>query len=198
LGLIVETSLKVLPRAPSEVSLRLEYPQDRAIDMLNRWAGQPIPISGSAWHDGELHVRMSGAPTALRAAAEKIGGETLEAGDAEAFWRGIREQTHEFFAGTQPLWRIAVPPTTVPIELPGPQMVEWTGGLRWLRSDAEARTVREAASRAGGHATRFRAADRSTGAFAVLAPAVLRLHRELKAAFDPAGILNPGRLYLEL
>ena len=198
LGLIAEISLKVLPRAPSEVSLRLEYPQDRAIDMLNRWAGQPLPISATAWHDGELHVRMSGAPTALRAAAEKIGGETVEASEADTFWMAVREHAHAFFAGTQPLWRIAVPPTTAPIELPGAQMVEWGGGLRWLRSEGEPRTVREAATRAGGHATRFRAADRSTGAFAVLAPAILRLHRELKAAFDPAGILNPGRLYPEL
>jgi glycolate oxidase FAD binding subunit len=198
LGLIVEISLKVLPRAPSEVSLRLEYPQDRAIDMLNRWAGQPIPISGTVWHDGELHVRLSGAPTALRAAAEKIGGEVVQAAQADAFWVSVREQAHEFFAGTQPLWRLAVPPTTAPLELPGAQMVEWGGGLRWLRSEAETRTVREAAARAGGHATRFRVADRSTGAFAVLAPAVLRLHRQLKAAFDPAGILNPGRLYPEL
>jgi glycolate oxidase FAD binding subunit len=198
LGLIVEISLKVLPRAPSEVSVRLEYPQDRAIEMLNRWAGQPMPISGTAWHDGELRVRISGAPAALRAAAEKIGGDSVQQSDADGFWLSVREQSHEFFAGTRPLWRIAVAPTAAPLELPGAQMVEWGGGLRWLRSEADPRIVREAACRAGGHATRFRTTDRSTGAFTDLAPAVLRLHRELKTAFDPAGILNPGRLYPEL
>jgi glycolate oxidase FAD binding subunit len=57
--------------------------------------------------------------------------------------------------------------------------------------------VREAAQRAKGHATLFRAADRSAGAFTPPEPMVMRLHRELKAAFDPAGILNPGRLYPE-
>jgi glycolate oxidase FAD binding subunit len=195
LGLIAETSLKVLPTAPIELSVRLEYPQDRAIDALNRWAGQPMPISGTVWLDGELYVRISGAPAALRAAAEKIGGDTVQASDADAFWLAVREHAHDFFAGPQPLWRISVPATTPPLELPGAQMLEWGGGLRWLRSEADPRIVRDAAARAGGHATRFRAADRSTGAFTALQPAVLRLHRELKAAFDPAGILNPGRLH---
>jgi glycolate oxidase FAD binding subunit len=57
---------------------------------------------------------------------------------------------------------------------------------------------REVAKRARGHATLFRGADKSAGAFAPLEPVLMRLHRELKSAFDPAGILNPGRLYPEL
>jgi glycolate oxidase FAD binding subunit len=198
LGIIVEASLKVLPRAPAELTLRLESPQERAIEMLNRWAGQPMPISATAWHDGGLSVRISGAESALRAAAERIGGEALPADQADAFWMAIREHSHGFFAGAEPLWRIAAPSATPPLELAGVQMVEWGGALRWLRSQAEPRTVREVAQRIKGHATLFRAADRSAAAaFTPLEPAVMRLHRELKAAFDPAGILNPGRLYPE-
>jgi glycolate oxidase FAD binding subunit len=197
LGIIVEASIKVLPRPPAELTLRLELPQERAIEMLNRWAGQPMPISASAWHDGELSVRISGAKSALHAAAERIGGEALAADQADAFWIAIREHSHDFFAGPEPLWRIAAPSATPPLELAGVQMVEWGGGLRWLRSQAEPRTVREVAQRSKGHATLFRAADRSAGAFTPLEPSVMRLHRELKAAFDPAGILNPGRLYPE-
>jgi glycolate oxidase FAD binding subunit len=82
--------------------------------------------------------------------------------------------------------------------LPGRQLVEWGGALRWLKSTAPAAQVREAAQRVQGHATLFRAADKSPGAFAPLDPVAARLHRELKAAFDPAGILNPGRLYAGL
>jgi glycolate oxidase FAD binding subunit len=197
LGIIVEASIKVLPRPPAERTLRLELPQERAIEMVNRWAGQPLPISASAWHDGELSLRLSGAASALRAAAGKIGGEAVPEGQADALWIAIREHRHGFFAGPQPLWRIAAPSATPPLELPGTQMVEWGGALRWLRSQAEPRTVREAAQRAKGHATLFRAADRSAGAFTPLEPVVMRLHRELKAAFDPAGILNPGRMYPE-
>jgi glycolate oxidase FAD binding subunit len=58
--------------------------------------------------------------------------------------------------------------------------------------------VRAAAAAAGGHATLVRAAAKACGAFAPLAPALLRIHRDLKAAFDPAGVLNRGRLYAGL
>jgi glycolate oxidase FAD binding subunit len=77
-------------------------------------------------------------------------------------------------------------------------MIEWGGALRWLRTNAEAATVRAAAVSAGGHATLFRAKEKPASAFAPLAPALARIHRDLKAAFDPAGIFNPGRLYAEL
>ena len=102
---------------------------------------------------------------------------------------------HPFFAGEGDLWRIAVPSTTAPLAL-GAQLLEWHGALRWLRSP-EATEVRAVAKRAGGHATLFRARDKSAGAFAPLDPVLLRLHRALKQAFDPAGIFNPGRLYAE-
>jgi glycolate oxidase FAD binding subunit len=195
LGLIVEASLKVLPQPQAERTLELEMPQAKALDAMNRWAGEPLPISATAWHDDVLHVRLSGSETALRSAAPRIGGD--EVADAGALWRGIREQTHGFFAGAENLWRLAVPSTTGPLPLPGPQLVEWNGGLRWLRSGAAAE-VRAAAARAGGHATLFRARDKSPGAFTPLDPVLARLHRALKEAFDPASIFNPGRMYAEL
>lgn len=192
LGLIAEVTFKVLPRPPAEVTLRLEMPEGRAIEELNRWAAQPLPISASAWHDGELYLRLSGAEAAVRTTTAKLGGERLAANDC---WREIREQSHAFFTGDEPLWRIAVPSTTPPLDLAGRTLIEWGGGLRWLKSTAGA--IREAARRARGHATLFRAADKQAGAFTPLEPELLRLHRELKAAFDPAGIFNPGRLYAE-
>jgi glycolate oxidase FAD binding subunit len=85
-----------------------------------------------------------------------------------------------------------------PLPLPGAQLLEWGGALRWLAGPGDGAAVREAAQRAGGHATLFRAREKSGGAFAPLGPAAMRLHRGLKAVFDPAGILNPGRLYAEL
>ena len=198
LGFISEISLKVLPRHPSELTLRLAMPQERAIDALNRWAGQPLPVSASVWHEGELMLRLSGSAAALGPAAAAIGGEAVESESATTFWSSIREQAHAFFAGPEPLWRIAVPTITPPIELPGRQLIEWGGGLRWLKSDCEPRAVRDAAKNAAGHATLFRAARKPVAAFAPLEPIVLRLHRELKSTFDPAGIFNPGRLYPEL
>ena len=198
LGVIVEASLKVLPRPQSEVSLRLRMPQAEAIEAFCRWGGQPLPVSASAWREGELVVRLSGAEPAVRAAAARIGGEALPEQEAEALWRGVREHTVPFFAGETPLWRLSLPAATAPLELPGEQLIEWGGGLRWLKSSAGAEAIRGAAARAGGHATLFRAADKRAGCLPPPDPVKLRLHRELKAVFDPAGIFNPGRLYREL
>jgi glycolate oxidase FAD binding subunit len=197
LGLIHEVSLKVLPRPPAETTLVFEMQEEKAIEALNRWAGSPLPISASAWRDGMLHLRLSGAGSAIRAALERLGGERLEAAAAERFWRGIREHTDEFFAGGEPLWRLSLPSSAPATGLAGAQLIEWGGALRWSRTAAEAAAVREAAAGAGGHATLFRGGERSAGVFTALTPALARLHRELKAVFDPAGILNPGRLYAD-
>jgi glycolate oxidase FAD binding subunit len=198
LALIAEASIKVLPRPRAEATLALEMPEARAIEALNRWGGQPLPLSASAWHAGELRLRLSGAAPAVRAAEQKIGGSALAREPADAYWQAVREQSLPFFAGDEPLWRVAVPPATPPLDLPGGQLIEWGGALRWLKCSAPAAQMREAAARAGGHATLFRAREKSTACFTPLDPVKMRVHRELKAAFDPAGIFNPGRLYPEL
>ncbi len=197
LGLILEVSLKVLPRPASELTLTLELPQARALESMNRWAGMPLPISASAWRDGELSLRLSGAQSAIRAAADKLTGETIAAAQATQLWDAVREQADPFFAGDAPLWRLSLPSKAPVIDLPGEQLLEWGGALRWLKSGADAATVRAAAARVGGHATLFRAREKPAGAFAPLAQELARLHRELKQSFDPAGILNPRRLYPE-
>ena len=181
LGLIAEVSLKLAPRPQAEATLRLEAPQARALELMNRWAGQPLPVSATAWHDGELHVRLSGSEAGVRAAAAKIGGA-----EAPAPWSAIREQTHAFFSGPEPLWRLSLPSTSA--EVDGRQLIEWNGGLRWLR----------AMQKPHEKATLFRGGDKSGGCFAPLEPVLARVHRELKAAFDPAGIFNPGRMYAGL
>jgi len=193
LGVIAEASVKVLPRPPAECTLRFEMAQAAALDAMNRWAAQPLPISATAWHDGALYVRLAGSAAAVQAAAPRLGG--LEVADSVSFWRAIREQTHAFFAGETPLWRIAVPSASAPLALAGAQLIEWSGGLRWLRSSLSAPEIRAAATR--GQATLFRTRDKSAGVFTPLDPVLLRLHRALKSAFDPAGILNPGRMYAE-
>jgi len=194
LGLIAEVSLKLAPRPPAEATLRLDAPQPRALELMNRWAGQPLPVSATAWHDGQLTLRLSGAEAGVRAAAGKIGGSPFES----EYWSALREQRAAFFAGPEPLWRLSLPSTTPPLELEGRQLIEWGGALRWLRSAEEPDTVRETVRRLKGHATLFRAQARSAASFAALDPVLMRVHRELKAAFDPAGILNPGRLVPEL
>jgi glycolate oxidase FAD binding subunit len=198
LGLILEVSLKVPPLPFAEATLKLEMPEDKAIGMLNHWGGKPLPISACAWSGGDLALRLSGAASAVDAARATIGGEPIEPGEAQRFWLAIREQTDPFFRTDKPLWRLSVRSVTPALALPGEQLIEWGGSLRWLASNADARTVREAAAHAGGHATLFRAADKSAGVFTPLAPALAKIHRKLKQAFDPAGVFNPGRMYADL
>jgi len=215
LGLITEVSLKVLPMPATETTLQFELDEAAAILKMNQWAGQPLPLSATSWHAGLLTLRLSGAATAVQAAQAKLGGEGLK--DAAAFWQRLRDQATPFFdkrasASNQGLWRLAVKPTAPPLNLGDAQWIEWGGAVRWLVSDAPADTLREAANRAGGHANLFRGAplpnplplageganvmpNAINGAFAPLAPALLRLHRNLKQRFDPRGIFNRGRLY---
>jgi glycolate oxidase FAD binding subunit len=198
LGILLEVSLKALPLPVAETTLRLELPEDRVIEQLNRWGGKPLPISASAWNDGSLAVRLSGAGSAVGAAAAKIGGTRVDDAQALRFWNGIREHADRFFRSEAPLWRISVPAATPPLGLQGEQLIEWGGALRWIFSHADARTVREAARRAGGHATLFRGGDKAVGVFQPLAPVLMRIHRELKREFDPHGIFNRGRMYVDL
>lgn len=200
LGVILEVSLKVLPLPPGDSSLRFELPQDKALDALNRWAGQPLPLVASCWQDGVLSLRLAGAEAAVRSACTRLGGEALAADEATAFWDGLREQTAAYFAGDAPLWRLSLPSVAPPLDLPGAQLIEWGGAQRWLRLDAEAATMREAAARIGGNATLFRGGrddQRAGGVFAPLAAPLMEVHRRLKQSFDPYGVFNPGRLYPE-
>ena len=198
LGLITEVSLKVLPVPAFETTRCLKRTEAEAIGAMNEWAGKPLPVTATSYRDGELSVRLSGARSAVEAAAKQLGGASMDSEAATRFWVGIREQTDAFFMAGLPLWRLSVKPTTPPLGLHGSQFIEWGGALRWLSSSLDASAIRDAATRAGGHATLFRGSDKSAGAFQPLPPALMQLHRKLKLAFDPAGIFNPGRLYPDL
>ncbi len=197
LGVILEVSLKTLPLPATELTLHQQHSEADAIRLMNEWAGQPLPISATAWCGGDLGIRLSGAASAVEAARKKLGGDVVETTQAEMFWQGIRNHTDPFFESDPVLWRLSVKSSAPAIALPGAQMIEWNGALRWLRTAASADDVRRAASQAGGHATCFRHAGGgiTNGVFHPLAPALATIHRKLKKTFDPAGILNPGRLY---
>jgi FAD/FMN-containing dehydrogenase len=204
LGLICEVSLKVMPVAAATATLSFEMDQATALRELNRWAAQPLPISASSWHGDVLRVRLSGAQAAVTSVRQRLGGVELEPLAAGEWWRDLRDQRHAFFdvggalARGEALWRVSVADTTPPLPLAGEQFVEWGGALRWLRGDVPAAEVRAAAAAAGGHATLFRSADKSCGAFTAPSAPLLAIHRRLKQSFDPAAIFNPGRLYAEL
>jgi len=177
LGLIAQVSLKVLPRPREETTLRFECGAAEALAMFQRWRAQPLPISATCWHDGVASVRLSGSSSALRAACATLGGATMNAADAAAWWSRLRQQTHDFFrAENKLLWRLSLP-ATAPIEVSGGDLVEWSGALRWLRSDAPPGEIRALAEKLGGTATLWRGERNGGPMFHPLTPFNLELHR---------------------
>lgn len=223
LGVISEVSLKVLPRAPAECSLRIGCDERQALAYLATWASQPLPISAcNALVDagqGVLYLRLRGAAAAVDSAATRLVRETgatvLSAEATRADWLAARDLRLPWFqsgwARGQDLWRVSLPPTAPPLGL-GDTLVDWLGAQRWLwlaPGDGEAiRRVRAATQALGGHASLFKAAsgeraEASAGAstessalpFEPLPPVLAQLHQRLKAEFDPEGVFNPGRLF---
>ena len=192
LGVITEVSLKVLPRPRVEETLCLELSAAEAVAAFNRWAGLPLPLSGAAWSQGRAWVRLSGAPTAVRAARQQIGGELTAAPHAEGFWNALRHCQLPVFAAAG-VWRLSLPTAAPPLALPGEPLIDWGGALRWYTDLPGEFDVRAVACAARGTALRWRGAA-PDGRFHPLPDINARLHRRLKERFDPRGIFNRGRL----
>jgi glycolate dehydrogenase FAD-binding subunit len=132
----------------------------------------------------------------------------LDRENSSAFWDELRQLSVLQGSDAQ-LWRISTSPSA------GPKVVaaisaymecrafyDWSGGLVWAEvlptTDAGAADVRRVIATHGGHATLIRAEADVRSAVEVFQPleaGLQKLSRKLKAAFDPAGILNPGRMY---
>ncbi len=209
LGLLTEVSLKVLPIAPLEATLKFEMSQAEALSQLNTWGGQPLPLNASCWIEdagvGTLYLRLRGAVAAVEAACARLGGQRMSNTQAAADWQLCRDQQLPWFkerTDTQDLWRLSVPQSTPPLDLPDSPFIEWHGGQRWVRADAQhGQRLRGLATAVGGHATLFIAASArkqpTTDRFDALKPPLDRIHRALKREFDPSGVFNPHRMYGE-
>ena len=209
LGVITTVSLKVLPVAPAEATLKFECDQAEALRRLNAWGGQPLPLNASCWVEdagvGTLFLRLRGAVAAVEAACRTLGGERQDNAAVAADWDACRDQRLPWFTDRDPaacLWRLSVPQTAPVLALPkdiGAPLVEWHGGQRWVQAGPEhASALREAAARVGGYATLFIAnndpATLELDRFEPLKAPLDRIQQRLKAEFDPAGILNRGRM----
>ena len=191
LGVLLEVSLKVLPRPPQELTMVHSADAQAALELMEALQGRPLPVTGACHLEGRLYLRLATGRESAARLAREIGAELI---DASAFWNGLRDQGLAFFNHEGPLWRLSVPPSSEPA-IDGEVLIDWGGAQRWLKSDTPAQQVREAAVRVGGHATLFRNGDRSGEVFQPLEPLLEAFHRRLKQVFDPQGILNPGRLY---
>ena len=221
LALLLEASVKVLPKPAATATLRCQISQEKALKILNEWAGQPLPLSASCWigsttgGDGELTFRLAGAAAAVKAAiplmsslvmATEVNPET-----AEHFWNDLREQKLSAFANLgadQTLYRLALPAASGPITISGASdgiVLEWHGQQRWITApgnEATFKAIKVIANSHGGHATRFKQGanvDPSNQRFTLLSEqahsfALEAVQERLRSAFDPAGVFATKRL----
>lgn len=192
LGMILEVSLKVLPKPELEQTYTFELSERVAIQRINELIARAYPISAACYDGEHLYLRLSGNAAAVKSAHKQIGGDALT-NDAQ-FWHSLREHRHAFFQNPHPLWRLSLAAATPPLEFDGKQFIDWGGAQRWLVSEEDPARIRKKISELGGHATLFR----HGGEHPVFQPLVGKLHElhiNLKLAFDPHCLFNPGRLY---
>ena len=221
LALLLEASVKVLPKPAATATLRCQISQDKALKTLNEWAGQPLPLSASCWigstkgGDGELTFRLAGAVAAVKAAiplmSSLVMATEVDQEVAEHFWNDLREQKLTVFANLgadQTLYRLALPAACGPLNVAGAAdeiILEWHGQQRWIKASGDEATfkaIKVLANSHGGHATRFRqgaAVDPNCQRFTLLleqahSQALEAVQERLRSAFDPAGVFATKRL----
>jgi glycolate oxidase FAD binding subunit len=196
LGIMLEISLKVLPRPAASISVIRECNAEEAIASMGAMLVKPLPVDGACYHGEHLHIRISGSAQAVREARTKIPGDAVA--DAENFWHALREHQLPFFKRSGTLYRIAVKPATPPLNIEGTWLLDWGGAQRWLYSDEDVVSIRQRVAAVGGHVTVFRGSKPAEEIFQPLPAPLLAIHQRLKASFDPKAIFNRGRLYPDL
>ena len=221
LSLLLDASVKVLPKPAASATLRCNVSQAKALKILNEWAGQPLPLSASCWigkvkdGDGELTIRLAGASAAVKAAiplmSASVDARELDPMQAEAFWNDVREQKLSVFtnlAENQTLYRLALPAACGSLDIANTNedlVLEWHGQQRWVKADGDDATfsaLKTLAHAHGGHATRFRQGSNvnpNTQRFTLLSEnthskALEIVQERLRSAFDPAGVFATKRL----
>jgi len=222
LSLLIEASVKVLPRPAATITLRSHLSQARALQLTNEWAGQPLPLSASCWvgsskgtSDGELTIRLAGAAAAVKAAIPLISAAVnvveLDPKAAEEFWSNLREQklpTFQNINHNDILYRLALPAACGPVTIANMRdeiILEWHGQQRWFTApgdDATFISIKALANANGGHATHFKQGvkvDPTNQRFTLLSEqshsvALEVVQARLRASFDPAGVFATSRL----
>jgi glycolate oxidase FAD binding subunit len=190
LGVILSVSVRTRPQPEQQHTLKFEMERQAGLERVVELGRSALPISATCQVDGNLSLRLSGSSADLDDAIGRLGGEP---GDPR-LWNAVRDQTAAYFDGGKAagsLWRVSVPFAAPYPPLEGTWLTEWAGALRWLWTSAEATRVVQAVRAVDGYAVRF---DSVADAFMSLDSHLLRYHQRIKAAFDPKGILNPGRV----
>ncbi|MEW8274609.1 MAG: glycolate oxidase subunit GlcE [Candidatus Thiodiazotropha taylori] len=192
LGILLEVSIKVLPKPAEEHTLIIDRDQHSATRLIGQMIAESQPLTASYSLADKQAIRLACNHQRLAAIRQKYGLQ--ESTESSGFWQQLRDHKHDFFQQPKTLWRLSLKPTT-PLELTEACLQEWSGGLRWLYSERPETELRSLVERQGGHAVQFRNGDRSGDIFHPLHPRILGIQQGLKAVFDPHGLFNPGRHY---
>ena len=224
LGVITEVTLKVLPRSESSGSVMLRgLDPVAAVAALSAALGSPYTVSGAAYVPTALAGRVmdgAGSVTLVRiedftpSVVYRLGrlatdlaqfgaGTLLDDATSQAAWRAIRDAVPLRPDDGDAVWRVSVRPSAGPgvlavIEAAGGHgYLDWGGGLVWVAGPP---SIHEIVRQAAGRGTWMvlRAPEPMRAAIDVVPPeaqALAAITRRVKAAMDPRGILNPGRLF---
>jgi glycolate dehydrogenase FAD-binding subunit len=196
LGIILEVSLKVMPVSEFEMTCCRSLSVDKALAMMLELSAQAIPISASCYDGETLFIRLSGNEVAVKETSKTIDLDEYDQGPN--FWNDLRDYKSSIFNSDINTWRVSVPVTARLDSGDDPFLIEWGGSLYWLNSERPAEEIFTMASEVGGSAMLFRGVDHEQDVFHPLADGLWSLHKGLKDAFDPHGILNPGKMYATL
>ena len=197
LAVILEVSLRVLPRPKLETTIKLDCPDPRdAILLFNQLAGKPYPLSAAAWVNSRILLRFSGTEVGVNSAIEQINGQS-ESIDNRC-WTDLNQHQADDFKTVDVLYRASVVPACPVFSDPTRQIIDWGGAQRWMFDLKDIDTVRETIQAYGGSLMVFRGGDRSDQVFQQPDPVTMRLYKNIKQAFDPKHIFNPGRMYKEI
>jgi len=195
LGVILNVSIRLLPKPTHELTLHFGSSAEQALTFFQDIGNQQLPVTATAWYNDTAYLRLSASETTLEACQKKIEAEPLS--DLNKLWQDIRDHKHSFFEHfDKPLWRLSLPPASDYFSsVDDSQFIEWDGAQRWISSNVPANIIQSLAEKHGGHATLFRGDLPETPKFPALEPALFELHKQLKNKMDPHGIFNPNRVY---
>lgn len=195
LGVLLQVALRVLPLPEiEETLLHEESDEPAALRKMNQWPIETQAISACSWDGKHIRIRLSGSASGIAHASAHIGGDRIDGND---YWHDLTNFKLGFFQGAGRLWRVNVAPMSGNLRVNAVQLIDWGGAQRWLKTDVPAPDLRARAVELGGFADCF-SVEPGVAAFHPLDGPLLAANKRLKTALDPAGILNPGRLYPEL
>ncbi|MDW3094518.1 MAG: glycolate oxidase subunit GlcE [Gammaproteobacteria bacterium] len=193
LGVLTQISLRVSPKPHSEITIAIEINQREALENMNAWTQTQLPISATYFNNEVLYIRIAGLESTTKKAHQEIGGQIIE--NSEKFWNDLKNHQTDFFRTEKPLWRIIIPNTTPGLPINGESCLEWNGGLRWIKSNENTQQIINLCKKMKAQATLFKTNSKTKDCLASINPNIQKLHLNLKTAFDPKRILNPGRMY---